>query len=70
MPADVRRALTETGLMPAYRERPAYQRNDYIGWITQAKRDETRHKRVAQMLVELRGGNRYMKMVWNGGRRR
>ncbi|HSG43712.1 MAG TPA: YdeI/OmpD-associated family protein [Anaerolineales bacterium] len=26
----------------AYNARPPYQRNDYIGWITRAKREETK----------------------------
>jgi uncharacterized protein YdeI (YjbR/CyaY-like superfamily) len=53
MPAFIQRALAHHGLTRAYRSRPAYQRNDYIGWITRAKRDETRAKRLAQMLDEL-----------------
>ena len=38
MPDDVRAAIEERGLMEAYRARPAYQQNDYLGWITRAKR--------------------------------
>lgn len=64
MPEYIRTALTERGLMDAYRARPDYQQNDYIGWITRAKRDETKEKRLAQMLDELEGGTRYMKMKW------
>jgi hypothetical protein len=37
MPSFVRKALTENGVMEAYRLRPAYQRNDYLGWIARAK---------------------------------
>jgi len=62
MPAFVRRALLEAGLMQAYRDRPPYQQNDYIGWITRAKREETRCRRLEQMLDELEAGDRYMKM--------
>jgi uncharacterized protein YdeI (YjbR/CyaY-like superfamily) len=65
MPASVRRALVERGLMDAYRARPAYQRNDYLGWIASARRDETRAKRVAQMLEELSRGGVYMRMSWS-----
>ncbi len=64
MPDYIRLALTERGLMDAYQARPDYQQNDYIGWITRAKREETREKRLAQMLDELAGGERYMKMKW------
>jgi uncharacterized protein YdeI (YjbR/CyaY-like superfamily) len=56
MPAFVKKALEEQGLMAAYLERPAYQQNDYIGWITQAKRQETKDKRLFQMLDELKKG--------------
>jgi uncharacterized protein YdeI (YjbR/CyaY-like superfamily) len=64
MPGYIRAALTERNLMDTYRQRPDYQQNDYIGWITRAKREETRQKRLAQMLEELREGNRYMNMKW------
>jgi len=62
MPEFVRNALLERGLMEAYRSRPPYQQNDYIGWITRAKRQETKEKRLAQMLDELERGDKYMKM--------
>ncbi len=62
MPDYIRTALTERDILDAYRARPDYQQNDYIGWIKRAKREETRKKRLAQMLEELEGGNRYMKM--------
>jgi uncharacterized protein YdeI (YjbR/CyaY-like superfamily) len=65
MPAFVRDALVEHDLMEAYRQRPPYQQNDYIGWITRAKRPETRQKRLAQMLRELEDGDKYMKMAYH-----
>ena len=68
MPDYVEEALVGRGLMDTYRERPPYQQNDYIGWITNAKRPETRNKRVAQMLDELESGDVYMKMPWPGSR--
>jgi uncharacterized protein YdeI (YjbR/CyaY-like superfamily) len=64
MPAFVRRALEERGLSASYRQRPPYQRNDYLGWIARAKRPETQQKRLQQMLDELSGGTRYMNMPW------
>ena len=69
MPADVERALEETGLMEAYQARPPYQRNDYLGWIDRAKRPETKARRLQQMLDELEQGDVYMKMPWRAGRR-
>ncbi len=62
MPDFVRQALDEKGLMEAYRKRPAYQQNDYVGWINRAKRQETKEKRLRQMLEELETGGVYMKM--------
>ena len=64
IPDDVAAALDQTGLWERYRKRPPYQQNDYIGWITQAKRQETRQKRLHQMLEELRQGNAYMGMKY------
>ena len=45
MPDFVKEALIESGLMQAYRDRPPYQQNDYIGWINRAKRPETKRRR-------------------------
>ena len=70
MPEVVRSAIVERGLEDAYRSRPPYQQNDYIGWIMSAKREETRRKRLSQMLEELRGGNLYMRMAYRPGRSR
>lgn len=67
MPDFIRAALVARGLMDAYHARPAYQQNDYIGWITRAKREVTREKRLTQMLDELAGGNIYMNMDWRPG---
>jgi uncharacterized protein YdeI (YjbR/CyaY-like superfamily) len=64
MPDFIRSALNEYEVMDAYRARPPYQQNDYIGWITRAKREETKQKRLNQMLDELKKGNVYMKMKW------
>jgi uncharacterized protein YdeI (YjbR/CyaY-like superfamily) len=64
MPAFIEAALNERDLMDAYRSRPPYQQNDYIGWITRAKRVETQEKRLNQMLEELEKGGVYMKMKW------
>lgn len=65
MPDDVRQALEARGLVNAYEGRPPFQRNDYLGWITRARKPETRQKRLTQMLDELEDGDIYMKMRWN-----
>jgi len=62
MPDFVKDALIDNDLIDAYEARPPYQQNDYVGWITRAKREETRRKRLAQMLLELERGDLYMKM--------
>jgi len=67
MPAFVRMALTGQKLMEAFRSRPPYQQNDYLGWISRAKLEATKQKRLNQMLDELRGGRLYMKMKWKSG---
>jgi len=64
MPVEILTRLQQVGLMHAYDARPAYQRNDYLAWIARAKREETREKRITQMLDELAGGHLYMKMAW------
>lgn len=58
----VNKALIERGLMKAYKERPAYQQNDYLGWINQARQQDTKEKRLRQMLDELEAGGVYMNM--------
>lgn len=62
MPDFVKRALEARGLTAAYQARPAYQQNDYLGWIIRAIRRETKEKRLLQMLNELEAGGVYMNM--------
>lgn len=68
MPSVVEDALMDSGLVEAYRSRPDYQQNDYLGWINRAKRPETKERRLQQMLSELERGDVYMKMDWRPGR--
>jgi uncharacterized protein YdeI (YjbR/CyaY-like superfamily) len=65
MPDYVAEALDREALRERYRARPPYQQNDYIGWILRAKREETRQKRLNQMLEELKSGDAYMGMKYN-----
>jgi len=58
----VKAALEENGLMSAFHERPPYQQNDFLVWINRAKRQETKSKRLQQMLDELKQGGVYMNM--------
>lgn len=66
MPDFVRKALIQNNLMELYKARPAYQQNDYIGWIARAVKPETRTKRLNQMISELRQGGVYMNMKYKG----
>lgn len=69
MPNDIAAALKSSGLCADYKARPAYQRNDYIGWIDRAKKPETRIKRLEQMLTELAQGGIYMGMEHKASRK-
>jgi len=62
MPDYIEKALRDNGVKQDYMARPAYQRNDYLGWIARAKKEETKQKRLNQMLYELKVGGVYMKM--------
>ncbi len=68
MPDFIREALSTRGVMEAYLARPPYQRNDYVGWITRAKLQATKQKRLDQMLDELERGGIYMKMKYHAER--
>lgn len=69
MPDFVKRALEERSLMAEYQARPAYQQNDYIGWINNAKLQGTKEKRLHQMLEELEKGGVYMNMAHPSSRK-
>lgn len=64
MPDYMRSALEKRRLMDTYKKRPPYQQNDYIAWITRAKLDATKEKRLSQMLEELEKGDVYMNMEY------
>ena len=69
MPDYVHDELVKHNLVDTYYNRPPFQRNDYISWITRAKREETRFKRLQQMIDELIDGGLYMKMKYNSKRK-
>ncbi|MFB9979326.1 YdeI/OmpD-associated family protein [Mesorhizobium kowhaii] len=62
MPDFVRAELEAVGLMPAFEQRPPYQRNDYLHWIARGSLPETGRKRLNQMIDELEQGGIYMGM--------
>ena len=65
MPPFVNKMLEEHQLLSAYHQRPPYQQNDYMWWITSAKKESTQMKRTRQMLEELKSGDLYMNMPYN-----
>ena len=65
IPDFVTAALDESGLWEHYRARPPYQQNDYMRWITGGRREDTRQRRLSQMLEELKSGDIYMRMKYN-----
>jgi len=67
LPDFIDEALQEDGVERLYMSRPAYQKNDYIGWIGRARTEKTLIKRLEQMLEELKDGDKYMKMRYGPG---
>jgi uncharacterized protein YdeI (YjbR/CyaY-like superfamily) len=65
MPIFVMDALVASKVKEDYFSAPAYQQNDYVGWITRAKQENTRQRRLAQMIDELKDGRLYMKMKYS-----
>jgi uncharacterized protein YdeI (YjbR/CyaY-like superfamily) len=62
MPIFIEEALIKASVMDDYLARPAYQQNDYLAWIKRAAREDTKQKRLNQMIEELKKGSIYMKM--------
>lgn len=62
MPEDIKSRLTEEGVLNDYYARPDYQQNDYLAWVARAAQEQTRQKRIDQMVEELRIGGLYMNM--------
>ncbi len=64
MPDFVREAFEANELADAYDARPPYQRNDYLMWINEAAKEETKESRLEKMLAELKQWHGYMGMDW------
>lgn len=60
MPGFVKQALKTRGLLKAFKKRPEYQQNDYLGWIHEAKMEEVKAERLQQMIDELEKGGIFM----------
>lgn len=64
MPGFVKGALAKAKLLDAFRARPEYQREEYLGWIDRAIGKTEKDKRLAQLVEELGKGNVYMGEAW------
>ena len=59
LPADVREALEhDPGALATWHDITPLARNEWICWITSAKKDETRRKRITWGRENLRDGKR------------
>lgn len=64
MPGFVRSALSARKLSDAFLARPKYQQDGYLVWIHEAKLNDQKRKRMAQMLDELEQGNVFKAEPW------
>jgi uncharacterized protein YdeI (YjbR/CyaY-like superfamily) len=64
MPEDVHQALEAGELLDVFAARPDKQRNGYIAWVAESRREVTRRKRIRQMLEELYAGDVYLGASW------
>jgi hypothetical protein len=67
MPLFMRQAIEEFGLAAAYLARPPHQQNEYISWVTGARKEETRRGRLARVLDELSSGERRTNVASRSG---
>jgi len=50
---DMQDNLIRAGLLDTFKKLPPSHRKEYIKWIDEAKKPETRHKRIQKMLIML-----------------
>ena len=50
VPPDLARALRDVGAFDAFRSMPVGRQNHILTWLAAAVRDETREKRIAQIV--------------------
>jgi len=46
MPEYIKQASEINGVVSDYESRPAYQQNDYIGWIERAKKQKSKKLKI------------------------
>jgi hypothetical protein len=64
MSGTVKGALAKRKLLDAFRDRPEYQQNDYLKWISTAAGASTKQQRLDQMLDELEKGGLFKGEKW------
>jgi hypothetical protein len=64
MPGNVKSALDKRSLMDAFRDRPTYQQDDYLKWISTAAGPTMKQQRLDQMLDELEKGGSFKGTPW------
>jgi len=58
VPDDLAGALREAGVEEAFTSMPPSHRKQYLYWVNEAKRDETRQRRIADTVRRVREGER------------
>lgn len=62
LPLYIKKALQQSKLLDAFEKQIYTYRKGYVHWIEQAKQEETKQRRIAQMLREVKSGKEYMGM--------
>ena len=65
LPPSIRDMMHTQGVWDAWESRPAYHRDAYISWITDADHPSATAQRVDTMVSELRSGDAFMGEPWN-----
>jgi hypothetical protein len=63
LPEKLRAILQSKDLLNRFRERPPYQKRDYVQWTTSPAREETKARRFKILLEDLKTG-RFMNMAY------
>jgi uncharacterized protein YdeI (YjbR/CyaY-like superfamily) len=59
VPEDLARALREVGISEAFTSMAPSHRKAYLYWVNEAKRDETRRRRIAETVRRVREGQQF-----------
>lgn len=53
LPDDLRQALSDAGLLDTFEALPASHQAEYLQWIDEARREETRRRRIGGTVDQL-----------------